>query len=389
MSVFVARRRAEEFDSLVEGGSTGTAPGGRYADQLELVAELRALPRPEPRPEFTADLRAQLLEAADTLLIPSQDAQRLTLPPRRTARDRRVAAAVGGLAVVGATTSLAVAAQSALPGEMLYPLKRVIESAGTEIHASDEGRGQALLANAVNRLEEAAALSRSGDADAGANVEQALLDFADQATLASDLLLADYAESGDPESVEELRRFTADSIQALADLQPVLPDVARDELRYAVEVIDRIDDAAALACPSCSGGISQIPPVLLSAGQVAEPVIVVPSTLLPATTIRQGEGRGTSGGQQDGSQSGTDEQDSGPLSTLGEVTGTDGSGGGGPLSDLTDGLTGQSGGDAPTSGGGGGGGLTGVPEVDEPVDDVVDGVDGTLEDVDDALPDLP
>ncbi|MGZ5401244.1 MAG: hypothetical protein ACXWDM_14645, partial [Nocardioides sp.] len=106
---FSVRRRAEEFNTLVEDTSTGSSRDARLTDYLDLVTMMRDVAPPQPTPEFTAALREQLMAAADTLLLPSDDTQRLTLPPRRTARDRRIAALVGGLAIVGASTSLAVA----------------------------------------------------------------------------------------------------------------------------------------------------------------------------------------------------------------------------------------------------------------------------------------
>src|SRR5262245_47558716 len=94
---FTARRRAEEFDSLVEGTSTGRSDE-RYAEFLAIVEGLRAVPAPEARPEFVSDLRERLMVAAATELLPSAEEEaRLTLPPRRPARDRRLAVAVGGL----------------------------------------------------------------------------------------------------------------------------------------------------------------------------------------------------------------------------------------------------------------------------------------------------
>ena len=146
-SVFASRRRAEEFNSLVEAPRSGAPRSGRDAhleEFLSIVESLRAVPAPEPRPEFVASLRAELMAAADTLLVPATD-DRLALPARNPRRDRRLAAAIGGLAVVGAGTSMAVAAQSALPGEMLYPLKRVIEDARTGV-ASERRRPGALAA---------------------------------------------------------------------------------------------------------------------------------------------------------------------------------------------------------------------------------------------------
>ncbi len=325
MTVFAARR-AEEFNTLVEGTSAGSSRDARYAEFVEIVAQLRDVAPVEPRPDFTLSLREELMVAADTLLLPSEDTQRLTLPPRRTARDRRVAAVVGGLAIVGASTSLAVAAQSALPGEMLYPLKRVMENAETGIRMSDEAKGASLLSNATDRLDELSALSRTGGLGEGAAIASTLTTFSDQAMAASDLLLTDYAKTGDERSIEELRDFTATSMQTLAQLEALLPEEAHDELAYAAQVLGEIDAAASKACPSCAGGIGQIPPVLMSAGQLAEPdVVIVRSPLL---TGEEPKGGGKNGGKQGDGNKGGKQGDDGPLGGAGLNTPDTGGGGG-------------------------------------------------------------
>ena len=53
---------------------------------------------------------------------------------------------------------MAVAAQSALPGDALYPLKRAIENAETGFSVSDEAKGSTILGNASGRLDEVDAL---------------------------------------------------------------------------------------------------------------------------------------------------------------------------------------------------------------------------------------
>jgi hypothetical protein len=117
-SVFAAKRRAEEFNLLVEDASTGDLRDARYVEFLELVGALRDSPRVEARPEFVADLRERLMAEAQVALakVPTTAARsvndRLTVAPRRTARERRFAVAIGGFAIVSATTSMAVAAQS-------------------------------------------------------------------------------------------------------------------------------------------------------------------------------------------------------------------------------------------------------------------------------------
>lgn len=375
-TVFSVRRRAEEFHHLVEDTSTGSSRDARLTDFVELVAMMRDLPPVEPSPAFTMTLREQLMDAADTLLQPSPDTQRLTLPPRRTARDRRLAALVGGFAIVGASTSLAVAASSALPGEMLYPLKRVLESAETGVHLSDESKGVSLLANATDRLAEVAALSRTGNLAEGAMIADTLGTFSDQALLASDLLLDDYAETAEESSIEELHDFTSTSMQTLTQLEGLVPDEARGELVRAAQVLGDIDAAAGKACPSCQGGLTEIPPSLMSAGRVSEPFVIV----VPAPFVEEGTGSGegqqpSKGGPKQGGK-GQQTDDGNPLTdpTLAPDPGsTGGNDPTSPLDALTDPVTGGGGGGTTSNGGG----LPGVP-----LDDVIDGVE-------DGLPDLP
>ena len=56
--VFAARRRAEEFDALVEARTAGRpVDDARFDDLLDVVGALRSTPQPQARPEFVADLR--------------------------------------------------------------------------------------------------------------------------------------------------------------------------------------------------------------------------------------------------------------------------------------------------------------------------------------------
>jgi hypothetical protein len=295
-AVFATRRRAEEFAALVESRSAGDPGDPRYDDLLRLVGTLRETSAPAPRPEFVADLRARLMTAADTALVPADatlapnETERLTLPARRPARERRIAAAVGGLALVGASTSMAMAAQDALPGDVLYPVKRAMENVRTGITIGEGDKGVTLLANASGRLDEVGALSEDAGRAADAVAIADTLDvFADQASEASDLLLGEYAQSGDSASISELRHFTGDSLEQLAALEPRVPDAARDELVGAGRLLVRIDAAAQEACPICAGsGITEIPRIFAPASAR----FTVPEASVGAEPARQGP-RGT------------------------------------------------------------------------------------------------
>lgn len=380
--VFSVRRRAEEFDSLVEGLTTGDDT--RYAELLELVSTMRSTPGPQARPEFVSGLRDQLMLAADVLLVagdPRHDA-RLSLPARtRPVRERRLAAAMGGIAIVGATTSMAMAAQSALPGDVLYPLKRAIENAEAGISTNNGQKGTTLLATASGRLDEVTALTSGGSADDGTVVAETLNDFTEQATEASGLLLDDYATTGHESSISELRDFTAESMAVLAELEAVVPADARDELLHAARILTQIDLEAAQACPDCAGtGITEIPAILTSSSGFT-------SGGTSVTPVRDTDGSGTlqhGGDDQQGEGPAVPEADASPLppgSVLAPGSGDDTGGGDkdeptedDPITSLTNDLTG---GDEPASNDTTVPSVPGTDGVTEPVDEVLDPVVGT------------
>jgi hypothetical protein len=257
--VFATRRHAEEFEAVVDGLTTRNASDDRYDDLRELVGALRAVPQPVARAEFVTQLRDRLVaEAAAMPVIAAAEAERLRLrsaDPGRVARrprERRVAVALGTLALLGATTTMAVAAQSALPGDVLYPLKRAVESAHVGVSIGDEGKGSTLLANASTRLDEVEQLAQQDADDRPAEISDTLSDFTEQATEASDLLLTAYVNDGDPQSVNHLNSFTASSMASLAALDGKLPDTAQDEWVHAVTTLVRIDESAQQTCPTCS-----------------------------------------------------------------------------------------------------------------------------------------
>lgn len=265
ISVSPARRRADEFAALVDG-SSGDGDT-RFGDLLQLVAELREAPSTTPRPEFVLALREQLMAAADEALVPTS--HKLALPAQpRTRRDRRVAIAVGAFALVGASSTVAVASQNALPGDALYPIKRAIESAQTSLQTDDSARAEQILDNASGRLDEARALALRDSAESQAAIPDTLDDFVTQANQAADSLLGQYAATQDPDHITELRDFTRDSLDILAELKAVVPADLTDELDAAVAALLAIDSRAVDACPQC-GGLLDIPGILLSGATIS------------------------------------------------------------------------------------------------------------------------
>ncbi|MCW2796813.1 DUF5667 domain-containing protein [Nocardioides sp.] len=385
--VFAARRRAEEFNLLVEDLSTGVLRDARYVEFLELVGALRDTSPVEARPEFVASLRERLMAEADSVLAkaPTGSARtlndRLTVAPRRTARERRFAVAIGGFAIVGATTSMAVAAQSALPGDALYPLKRAIENAHTGFSVDDSSKGSTLLANASGRLDEVDALTRAG-ADSGdaAAIADTLGTFSAQASEASDLLMADYQNTGRERSISELRDFASSALASLSGFESVVPVGARGALITAARTLLQIDTSAQSLCPDCGGAsIDIVPPFVTEA--VDNPFNTVAQIFTIDTTR---PGRHLQPVKHPGAQQGADA----PVDQPGDATTAEGSqvgplpadsshgdgptrhhgGNGGPISHIADLL----GGNQPASNPDGG-----LPDLG-PVDDVLGDVGNIL-----------
>lgn len=250
-------RSAEEFDALVTG-KAGDTEGHR--ELLDVVAALRSIEPVTARPDFVASLRTQLVAAAEREPARVDDAltARLTPRQRRGSRERRLAAVVGGFAVVSATGSMAMASQSALPGDVLYPVKRAIENAQTNLQPDEASRAEALLAHAESRLDEVRELTaRDADSDV---ISSTLQDFTDQTEQASEATLDDYAATGDADRIADLRAFAADSMDILSALGPVVPADSRSILITATQTVRQVDIAAWEACAACADSdLTQVP----------------------------------------------------------------------------------------------------------------------------------
>jgi hypothetical protein len=261
-----SRRRAAQLARALDGGAP--QPGKREhldADLqrlLDTVTRLAAVPVVEPRPEFRDSLRARLVEAASAEL-PAGQPQRAphadhpvvvdSAPAAR--RRRRLVAAATGLVLAGAGTGVAAASEQALPGEVLYPVKRVMENVEVSLAEGLSGEGRALLERATTRLDEAQAVSATLDGADLPAVESALTDFTADASGGGERLLEAYAADGDPADLQALRRFAAGSHQVLSNLAERLPPAMQPELMSADETVVSLDGLAARACPDCTAAL--------------------------------------------------------------------------------------------------------------------------------------
>jgi len=270
-SVFQARRRAEEFAAAVDGEATSRAPREQeLTTLLGLVVSLREQEPVAPRAEFARDLRSRLMLEAESALTPGT--ANLVLPVRqRGRRERRLVAAASAFVLIGGTTTMAAAAQSALPGEALYPIKRSIERAEAELSMSPAGKGQDLLRQASGRLVEVKSLvGDTENVQLEPRVQQTLEAFSATAEEGSAFLFEAYHETGDPDTVVTVRTFTAEGIAALEQLAPIVPSEAQDELAAAAMILKDIDSEAASLCSGCAADLPlvEVPGIFLAHAEV-------------------------------------------------------------------------------------------------------------------------
>ncbi len=194
----------------------------------------------------------------------------LVLPARQHGpRERRLAVAASVAVLLGGSAGMAAAAQSALPGEALYPIKRGLEQAEAGLSVSTAGRGQDLLRQADGRLAEVEGLL-AGSPAAAPQVPGTIQDFIDQAQEGTELMLASFEETSDPATVVAVREFAASSIGLLQEIARTAPPEAQDELAAAAMALKEIDARAATLCPSCGDDLPdlQVPGVFLAAAEV-------------------------------------------------------------------------------------------------------------------------
>ncbi|WP_447644674.1 DUF5667 domain-containing protein [Nocardioides zeae] len=205
---------------------------------------------------------------AETVLVAPDPATEELLTLRRSPhaprRQRRVTAVAAALVVAGGSSTMAYAAQGALPGDSLYPVKRALEGARGSISLTDESRGALTLRHAEQRLAEVQGLVDRHDTASDALVSDALGTFVEQSDEAAELLLAAGAE-GDDRSVTDLRAFVAGSVATLADLEPSLTSTDQEGLATAVAALRDIDARALALCPTCGSESAVELPFALSA----------------------------------------------------------------------------------------------------------------------------
>jgi hypothetical protein len=288
-SLISARRAAEDFARVVDGSRTDVA--GRYADLTACVEMLRAQDDPAARPEFVADLRTRLMAAADTVLAPGREtaqphaAKVVTLPaPSVRRHHRRLAAAAAAFVVVGGTAGVAAAAESALPGDPLYPIKRGIESAQVSLNSSDAAKGHDLVSQASTRLKEIDGLISEGESTS--QITPTLTSFQRSATSGADLLFVAYQRDGDPEDLASLRGAFQEQTEKLQALAAEATPSTKPDFAAATALVADLDQQARVLCGNCGPDNGSNDFTDLSSAPALESLLAAPAAAAAADELR-------------------------------------------------------------------------------------------------------
>lgn len=260
-----SRRRAAALEVALSGGATSTDPVVRGL--VATVERVRAVPSPAPGDTFRAELRVRLVAAAERrLTVPAQQRPASARRPVTLPLRRRLGAAVAAstFVLVGGAAGMASASTQALPGDLLYPVKRGIERADVALADSDLDRGTTLLDQAGTRLGELAELA-AGDAPERGLVGDTLDTFSDQTAEGADALLAAHAAGDDGSPLQTLDAFTLSAGGELTDLSGTLPAEAQDAYARAVGALAGVQEQLAQVCPDCLFSSELELPTLLSA----------------------------------------------------------------------------------------------------------------------------
>lgn len=253
----MGRRSHDDAQSFDDALTTGRPPKNEHIAELVRFAEgLCEAAAVEPSAEFRGALRAQLMTEATTVLVPMPPAPTASTRLRDATHDtpvrsgrRRIAGMTAALVASAGAVGLVASSASAVPGEMLYPVKRGVESVELTLHRDDASRGAFQLSQASERLAEARQLSADGgSADL---IARSLDDFSSAATNGSARLFTVYSETGAESSIDEVNDFAASSSLDLRALSEQLPASASDSLEAASDAVTDLAGQASSLCASC------------------------------------------------------------------------------------------------------------------------------------------
>ncbi len=290
-------RTANLLQEAIEGAS-GERPRVRHL--LPTVAALGSVSLAcRPDPDFVAELGRRLQAEAAELAGAAGTAARGQTDVRariRPARDpgpviilvgrglpRLLAGVAASLMAIGGVVG--VASRAALPGQALYPVKQVLDTAAVSMAGTDLDKGSRLLSQAQEHIVEASRLVEAPDSTAP-DVDLALQGAIDDVGRAQALLQHSFAETHDPQALRVSGSFSTRAIPQVDALRDRVPSESLSlviALRALLGTAASSADRQPTSCETC-GAAGEVarralgPDAAAGASPSALPNLTAPTT---------------------------------------------------------------------------------------------------------------
>lgn len=273
------------------------------AGVLELLAVLHAVSATEqaalaPGPAFVAHLRTRLLSddlpiAASSSIETADDGPTEPTEPTAPATVLRIPARPSRLLAAAAAVVLVVAgalgglSRQAAPGDLLYPIKQLLDRAAVELADSPLDQGLTHLAQAEQHIGEARDLIDRGAPSA--TDLSAAFDAAAVSTRSGKAILLDvYRSEHRPEALNDLADFMTRARPQVEAMRPGLPAAAVPSWRRLHDLLVKGEIEALrelAACQACGDRAAQARKALdaLLLNGAAPAIAAAPATTAPAS----------------------------------------------------------------------------------------------------------
>jgi hypothetical protein len=206
-----------------------------------------------------------------------------------------VAAVAASFVLIAAV--LGFASRSAVPGDLLYPVKQLLDRAAVSLSGSRLDEGRTHLAQAQQHISEARDLLDRGAVEP-AELDVALDAATESVTAADSILREVYAEQGRPEALTELADFLTRARLQVEAMDPRVPQGSRAAYERLREVLGAAEVQALgqlAACTTCGEAATRaqaaiatlVASATASAGDAATglPGLTVPTATLAVPSI--------------------------------------------------------------------------------------------------------
>ncbi|WP_411282617.1 hypothetical protein, partial [Lapillicoccus sp.] len=219
-------RTADLLQDALQGSGDVDPRVSGLVPTAQVLASISVVVAPDPDFVSTLGLRLQAEAAALAQASPAAGARARTesRKPVVVVVGRGLPRLLAGVAatVLGVGGVVGVVARSALPGQALYPVKQVLDTAAVGLAGSGLDRGVTLLLQSEGRTQEAFQLSDDPTAAAG-DVDIAMRGAIDGLTRAQQLLVPSDGSAPDPRALLALRDFSARTMPRVEALRARVP----------------------------------------------------------------------------------------------------------------------------------------------------------------------